>query len=170
MDVGKFFDSLAGLMSQLYVLDVNGNPTSQHMNAKAQAPMSLTETDLPTWIFIPLQGTYPNPPEQNEASLAEENRDFEIRLYVTISQSGTDGEAQRAAQPYLDIGRDHIQKHVRLWDGDPYHEVPGLQRTWLLRDSGIATLKYGTADKPMYLGIAYTVRAKFWNAIEYANQ
>jgi len=170
MDIDKFFLSLAGLMSQLYVLDVDGNPTSQHMPAKAQAPMSLTETDLPTWIFIPLAATYPYPPDQTMERLAQETRDFDIRLYVTIAQTGIDGEAQRKVQPYMDIGRDHIQKHVRLWDGDPYHEVEGLQRSYLIRDSGPATLRYSAADKTPFLGISYTVRVECLNAIDYANQ
>jgi hypothetical protein len=170
MDVGQFFDSLAGLMSQLYVLDVNGVPTTQHMNAKAQAPMSLTETDLPTWIFIPLNATYPSPPDQTMERFAKETRDFEIRCYVTISQSGIDGEAQRRVQPYIDIGRDHIQKHIRLWDGNPYNEVIGLQRAWLMKDSGVATLRYGSNDKPMFLGVSYTVRVECLNEVDYADQ
>jgi len=170
MDIDRFFDSLAGLMSQLYVLDVNGNPTAQHMPAKAQAPMSLTESDLPTWIFLPGRATYANPPQQTIDKADKETRDFDIRLYVTIAQTGIDGEAQRRVQPYVDIGRNHIQRHVRLWDGDPYHEVVGLQRAWLINDSGVATLKYGVADKPLYLGINYTVRVECLNAIDYANQ
>jgi len=170
MDIDRLFLSLAGLMSQLYVLDVNGNPTSQHMPARAQAPMSLTETDLPTWIFIPLPATYPNPPQQNEENLADETRDFDLRLYVTITQTGIDGEAQRRVQPYVDIARNHIQRHVRLWDGDPYHEVFGLQRAYLLRDTGPATLRYGIKDQPLFLGIAYTVRVECKNDISYANQ
>jgi hypothetical protein len=170
MDIKKFMLSLQGLMSQLYVLDMNGVATAQHMPAKAQAPASLTETDLPTWIFIPLGATYPNPPDQTDDRLAKETRDFEIRLYVTITQTGIDGEAQRRVEPYLDLARDHIQSHVRLWDGDATHEVPGLQRAYLLRDTGVSTLKYGIADKPLYLGIIFTVRVECLNAVDYANQ
>ncbi len=160
--------SAAGLMSQLYVLDVDGNPTLQHIPAKAQAPSSLTETDLPTWIFIPLNATYPVPPDQTDDRLARETRDFDLRLYVTIAQSGIDGEAQRKVEPYLDYGRDHIQRHVRLWDGNPYHEVLGLQRAYLVRDSGVATLRYGSEDKPLFVGISYTVRVECLNEVLYA--
>ncbi len=168
MDIKTFMLSLAGLMSQLYVLDENGDPTARHISAKAQAPASLTETDLPTWIFIPKDATYPVPPDQTDGRLAQETRDFELRLYVTIAQSGIDGEAQRKVEPYLDYGRDHIQKHVLLWDGNPYHEVPGLLRAYLVRDSGVATLRFGSQDQPLYVGISYTVRVECRNLVEYA--
>jgi hypothetical protein len=170
VDIAKFMLSLQGLMSQLHVLDVDGNPTSRQLSAFAQAPFSLTETDLPTWIFVPRAATYPNPPDQTEDRLAKETRDFELRLYVTISQTGIDGEAQRQVEPYIDPARDHIQKHVRLWDGVPDHEVPGLMRAYLLNDTGVAKMIFGSADKPIYAGISYTVRVECLNLVEYANQ
>ena len=170
MNIDNFFHSLAGLMSQLYVLDVNGDPTTRHMNARAQAPMSLAETDLPTWIFLPLKGRYPDPPDQSEERFVKETRAFDIRLYVTITQTGIDGEAQRRVQPYLDIGRDHIQSHVQLWDSDPDFKPFGIQRAWLTEDSGVATLRYGIRDNPLYLGVSFITKVECYNEVHYGSQ
>jgi hypothetical protein len=156
-------------MSQLYNLDPStGLPTTIPMTAKAQAPMSLTETDLPTWIILSLAGTYPNPPDQTYDRLALETRDFSFRLYANISQSGIDGEAERKVEPYLDYSRNHIQRHVQLWDGDPTHRVPGIQRGYIIRDSGVATLRFGSKDQPLYIGIDFTVRVECKNEVIYA--
>lgn len=168
MDIALFKLSVSGLLAQLYVLDESGNPTARHINTKPEAPFSLNESDLPSWIILTRDATYPNPPEQTDDRLARETRDFELRLYVTLAQSGIDGEAERVVSPYVDYARNHIQKHVRLWDGNPYHEVPGLQRAYLLRDSGATTLRFGGSDKPLYLGVSYTVRVECLNEVLYA--
>jgi hypothetical protein len=169
LDITLFKKSLAGLMSQLYVLDVNGLPTTQHMPAQAEAPASLTETDLPTWIFLTRAANYPNPPDQTQGRLAKETRDFDIRLYVTIAQTGIDGEAERDVEKYLDYSRNHIQSHTQLWDGDPAHRVPGLQRGWIVSDSGVAKMVYGSKDNPVYLGISFLLRVEFLNKVIYAS-
>lgn len=170
MDITLFKESMAGLLGQMFVIDPTTLlPTVQHVRANAQAPMSLAETDFPTWIIFTGPATYPIPGDQTDRRLAKETRDFTASLYVGIAQAGIDGEAERKVQPYVNTARNIIQRHVRLWDGDPLHEVPGVQRGYLIRDTGIATLRFGSAPV-QYLGISYVVRVDVLNEVIYARQ
>ena len=171
MDIALFKTSLAGLLGQMYQINpTTGLPTSVHIRANAQAPMSLAETDFPTWILFTGQAVYPALPDQTENRLAKETRDFTCSLYVGIAQAGLDGEAERKVQPYIDPSRNWIQKHIRLWDGNILHEVPGVQRAWLIRDTGVAVLRYGNNNPVSYLGCSFVVRVDVWNEVIYANQ
>lgn len=170
MDIDTFKISWANLMKQMYVIDPNtGLPTSETVQAFAQAPMSLAETDMPTWIFYTGPATYPVPGDQTDKRLAKETRDFTASLYVAIVQQGNPGEAERKVQPYVDTSRNIIQKHVRLWDGNPYNETPGLQRAYLVRDTGVAVLRFGGTEI-RYVGVSYTVRVEVLNEVIYARQ
>lgn len=131
--------------------------------------MSLSEADFPTWIFFTGPASYPVPSDQTNKRLAKETREFTASLYVGIAQAGIDGEAERKVQPYVDSARNMIQRHARLWDGDPAHEVPGVQRAYLMRDSGVSVLRFGDAAV-RYLGVSYVIRVDVLNEVIYANQ
>ena len=167
MDIDAFKTSWAGLMRTMSVIDpATGLPTADFVRAYAQAPMSLAETDLPSWIFFTGPARYPVPPDQTYERLAKETRDFTARLYVLPAQAGIDGEAERRVQPYVDIARDLMQRHVQLWAGNPYDEPVGINRAYLVSDTGIVgNLVYG---KTQYAGIAFTVRVEAVNEVNYA--
>lgn len=165
MDVKALKVAIANLLGQQFALDENGNPTAALIRANPQAPMSLAVTDLPTWIIFARQATYPVPPDQSENRLAMETRDFELTLFVAQSQSGTDGEAELKCEPYLDYCRNWIQSHVLLSD-TVADQVPGIMRSYLVRDTGIFTRRY-TSGPELYIGVAYTVRVEGRNIVSY---
>ena len=165
MDINKFVATWANLMGKMFVVDPNtGLVTTQTIRANATAPFSLSETDLPTWCFFTGAATYPNPPDQSYGRLARETRDFTAVLYVCKIDTGVDGEAERRVRPYVDSARDQIQKHIQLWDGVDANRVPGIKRTYLIRDSGPGQIIYGS-DK--FNGISYTVRVDADNEVDY---
>lgn len=165
MDIALFKTSWAGLLSTMVVVDpMTGLPTAQTMRVNAQAPMSLSETDLPTWVLFTGPATFPIPPDQSIDRLARESAEFTAELYVCLAAAGIDGEAERRVQPYVDSARDIIQSHIQLWDGDPTHRVPGIKRVYLLRRSGIGVLTYGQTK---YNGITFTVRVDADNLVNY---
>jgi hypothetical protein len=165
MDINLFVSGWAKLMGQMFVVDPDtGLPTTTHVQTRAAAPFSLAETDLPLWIFFTNAATYPNPPDQSDGRLARETRDFTAVLYVCLVTAGVDGEAERRVRPYVDSARDQIQKHIQLWDGVDADRVPGIKRTYLIRDSGPGQIKYGSTT---YNGISYTVRVDADNLVIY---
>lgn len=167
MDIALFKKNWATLMATMFVIDpVTGLPTLVHVKAFAQAPFALAEQDLPLWVFFTGPATYPVPPPQAVDRLYRETRDFTAAFYVTIAQSGVDGEAERVVEPYVDSARNLIQSHIQLWDGVDADRVPGIMRTFLVRDTGIGTLIYGQAV-PKYNGISYTVRVEADNEVKY---
>lgn len=175
MDIAAFKKSWSVLLMTLPVIDPTTglqkiNPvdlTPMFTKAFPQAPFSLAEQDLPLWVLFTGPATYPVPPDQSQGRLAIETRDFTAVLYVAISQSGVDGEAERLVQPYVDNARDIIQSHIQLWDGVTADRVPGIQRAFLIRDSGInGNLIYGQPN-PKYVGISYTVRVENKNQVNY---
>ena len=106
MDIATFRNSVAGLIGQLYALDVTtGLPTTTPMNAYARAPQSLSETKLPFAIIYSGAGRYPNPPDQSENRLARETRQFAIEFYLMMAEAGIDFLAEERAEPYLDYTR-----------------------------------------------------------------
>lgn len=169
MDIAAFRQSVAGLIGQLFVLDVNtGLPTTTPMNAYARAPMSLSETKLPFGIIYSGAGRYPNPPDQTMDRLARETRQFAIEFYLEMAEAGVDFQAEERAEPYLDYTRNWLQSHVQLWDGDPTHLPIGIKRVYVLNDSGLTSRLRFTTATVKYLGIAYVVQVDADNEVNYA--
>jgi hypothetical protein len=170
MDLKAIKKELAGMFATLYNLDpITGLPTTQKMRANAQAPMSLAETDLPTWILFSGAATYPNPPDQSVDRLAKETRDFHCCLYVALIGAGIDGEAERKVEPYLDYSRNLIQSHPLLYDGNISEIVPGIMRAYLIKDDGIVVLNYGSPVQK-YDGLRFTIRVEGLNTVTYGNE
>lgn len=168
MDIMKIKTALAGMFSNLYKLDpLTKLPTAQAMKAFAEAPMSLSETDLPTWILFTGAASYPNPPDQTVDRLTKETRDFQCCLYVCLTQAGVDGEAERLVEPYIDYARNMIQSHPLLYDGNLADVVPGIQRAYLVRDEGIVVLPY---NNQKYDGLRFTIRIEGYNLVTYGNE
>ena len=170
MDIKAIKKELAGMLATLYVLDpLTGLPTSQHMRANAEAPMSLADTDLPTWILFVGAGTYPVPPDQTVERLTKETRDILCCLYVNLTQAGIDGEAERVVEPYIDYARSLIQSHPLLYDGNISDIVPGIMRAYLVRDDGIVVLPYGGPIQK-YDGLRFVIRIEGLNESSYGNE
>jgi hypothetical protein len=171
LDIAGLKANFADLLGQLFVYDVStGTPvlTTNHIRANVNAPMSLADTDLPTWCIFTKAATYPNPPDQSDGRLAKETRDFDAILFVSLAQSGTDAEAEFRASPYVDYARDWIQSHIQLYQDKP--PVPGIMRAYLIKDSGIIVRKYAPNDPVPYICIGYTVRVEGRNTVNYASQ
>lgn len=164
MDVKALKVAIANMLGQQLALDESGNPTAALIRANPQAPMSLATTDLPTWVILARNATYPTPPDQSEHRLASETRDFDFVLFVAQSQSGTDGEAELKVEPYVDYCRNWIQSHIQLYVNAD--QVPGIMRSYLVRDTGIFTRRY-TSGPELYVGIAFTVRVEGRNIVTY---
>lgn len=171
MDLKAIKTEMAGMFATLYNLDpTTGLPTTQHMKAFAQAPMSLSETDLPTWVMFTGSGSYPVPPDQTIDRLAKETRDFTACMYGVYVQQGIDGEAERKVEPYLDYARNLIQSHPLLYDGNISDIVPGIMRAYLVKDDGIVVLPYGGAAVQRYVGLRFTIRIEGLNEVIYGNE
>lgn len=170
MDVKRIKTAFAGMLATLYNLDpVTDLPTAQAMKAFAQAPMSLSETDLPTWVVFTGGASYPNPPDQTIDRLAHETRDFTCCMYGAYVQQGIDGEAERTVEPYLDYARNLFQSHPLLYDGNISDIVPGIMRAYLIRDDGIMVLPYGNPAS-RYAGLRFIVRIEGLNEVIYGNE
>jgi hypothetical protein len=170
MDIKAIKKELAGMFATLYKLDeITGLPTTQHLRANAQAPMSLAETDLPTWILFTGSASYPNPPDQTVDRLAKETRDIMCCLYVCLQTAGIDGEAERKVEPYIDYSRSLIQSHPLLYDGNISDIVPGIMRAYLIKDDGIVLLPYGNPAQK-YDGLRFTIRIEGLNEVIYGNE
>ena len=127
--------------------------------------MSLPESDLPLWIIFAAPATYPWPPDVSMNRFATETRDFDCVLYVCIAQAGIDGEAERKVEPYLDAARNLIQIHPLLYSNNMAQIVPGIMRAGLVRDSGIASLRFNPRDPSTYAGVRYTIRVEGKNIL-----
>jgi hypothetical protein len=170
MDIAGIKTLMAGMFGTLYNLDpLTGNPTSQHMRANAQAPMSLAETDLPTWILFTGPASYPTPPDQSVDRLAKETREFYACLYVCLVQAGIDGEAERKVEPYIEYARNLVQSHPLFYDGNISDIVPGIMRAYVTKDEGIAVLSYGSPVQ-RYAGLRFSLRVEGLNAVTYGNE
>jgi hypothetical protein len=170
MDIKAIKTELAGMLATLSTLDpLTGLPTAQHLRANAQAPMSLSETDLPTWIIYTGAASYPNPPDQTVDRLAKETRDFACCLYVQLTQAGIDGEAERLVEPYIEYSRNLFQSHPLLYDGNISDRVPGIMRAFLLRDEGVVVLSYGNPVQK-YDGLRFVLRMEGLNVVNYENE
>ena len=171
MDIATFRLSVAGLIGQLFVLDpTTGLPTLTPMQAYARAPMSLSETKLPFGIVYTGAGRYPNPPDQTMDRLAKESRQFAIEFYLELAEAGVDFEAEIRSEPYLDYTRDWLQSHPQLWDGDPTHQTAGVERVYVLNDSGLTSRLRFTTATVKYLGVAYIVQVDAFNEVNYYGQ
>jgi hypothetical protein len=180
MDVKAVKTELAGMLGTLLAIDpltglpYTGTdpayPAGLTVRANAQAPMSLAETDLPTWIIFSGNATYPNPPDQTVDRLAKETRDFVCCLYVCYSQTGIDGEAERKVEPYINAARALIQSHPLLYDGNISQIVPWIMRAYLIKDDGIVVLPYGASIPVKYNGLRFTIRVEGLNVVNYGNE
>lgn len=176
MDIAATKVALAGMLGNLFAFTFNtGSQTyqlsaTQHIRANAQAPMSLADSDLPTFILFTGPARYPSPPDQSMNRLAMETRDYIAALFVAYGQAGIDGEAERKVEPYVDYVRDQIQKHLLFYDGNQAHIVPGIMRAYLTGDDGIVTLRYGTGAPQNYVGLRYTIRVEGRNIVTYGNE
>jgi hypothetical protein len=168
MDIKGIKVELAGMLGTLLKIDpLTGEPYDDYragetVRANAQAPFSLAETDLPTWCIFAGQATYPFPPDRSENRLAKEDRDFSCVLYVCVTQTGIDGEAERKIEPYIDAARLLIQRHALLYDGVLSQRVPGILHAGLVRDEGIIQTRYGD-DPVAYGGLKYVIRIQGLN-------
>lgn len=170
MDIKAIKIEMAGMFSTLFVLDpLTGLPTTQALRANAEAPMSLAETDLPTFVIFTGSASYPVPPDQTVDRLAKETRDFSCCLYVCLAQAGIDGEAERKVEPYIDYVRNLIQAHPLLYDGVISDRVPGIMRAYLAKDDGIVVLPYGNPVQK-YDGLRFIVRVEGLNEVTYGNE
>jgi hypothetical protein len=168
MDIKAIKKAMAGMFATLYNLDpLTGLPTTQHLRADAEAPMSLSETDLPIMIMYTGAGSYPVPPDQTVDRLAKETRDFACCLYVSLVQAGIDGEAERKVEPYIDYVRNLVQSHPLLYDGNISDIVPGIMRAYVVRDDGIVILPYGNSK---YDGLRFIIRIEGLNMVTYGNE
>lgn len=165
MDLAKTKKAIAGMLSTLFVLDSQGIPTLQHVRANAEAPMSLADTDLPTWIIFTGAAQYFR--DRSVDRLSKEVRDFHLCLYVIQSQAGLDGEAERRVEPYLDYSRNLIQQHPLFYDGVIGDIVPGIQEAYLIKDDGIVILPF---NNQKYDGLRFTVRVEGYNRVIYGNE
>lgn len=178
MDIALFKTSWAGLLGTMLQIDpATGLPyaappsmVGSLVRANAQAPVSMAETDLPQWVLFTGQAKYPDPPDRSLNRLAKETREFTASLFVCVAQAGGSGEAERRVQPYVNAARDLLQKHPRLWDGNSLHNVPGILRTWIIRDTGITELRYGRSNPNRYLGLSFTVKVEALNEVAYASE
>jgi len=178
MDIKGIKKELAGLMGTMLRVDpITGVPYTAppamigaRVKALSEAPMSLAETDLPTWLFYVGSAAYPAPPDQTVGRLSKETRDIVCCLYVCIAQAGIDGEAERKALPYMDVSRNLFQSHPLIYDGNISDRVPGIMRAYLVKDDGIVQLKFGTGEPITYDGLRYTLRFDGYNEVTYGNE
>lgn len=172
MDVKAAKTAIAGCLGTLQQMDsLTGLPYSpvRYVRSNAQAPFSISEPDLPTWIIFTGSANYPDPPDRTDGRLAREQRDFMACLYVCVANSGIDGEAERKVEPYLDPTRQLIQQHPLFYDNNIADIVPGILRAYPVRDDGIIQLRYGQ-DTTLYLGLRFTIRVIALNANTYGNE
>ncbi len=175
MEINKVKAAIAGMLGTLKQIDpLTGLPYDPYsdlygatVRANAEAPMSLADTDLPTWCIFAARATYPTPPDQSVNRLQSETRDFTCNLYVCLAQTGIDGEAERKVEPYLDAARNLIQGHPLFYDGNIADIVPGIMRAYLVSDDGIVTLTYGQSR---YNGLRFTIRVDGKNLVTYGNE
>jgi hypothetical protein len=169
MDITNFKASFAILLGRLEQIDpLTGEPyvPARYCKSFAEAPMSLAETDLPTWVIFTGGATYPNPPDQTDERFAKETRDFQCRLYVGIAQTGQDGERERVCQPYVDPARQLIQSRVQLYEPTLSSPTPGIMRAYLIRDDGVTTFPFNSPGV-IYMGLRFVVRVEADNEVIY---
>lgn len=170
MDLVTFKPLLAGMFRELHPWEFNiysqeyEQDLTRFVTAWAQAPMSLAETDLPTWIIFTRPGAGRVPPDQGMNRLWYETRDFECRLYVAFGQAGIDGEAERMVEPYLDPALALIHSHPLLQEDTAPDLCPGVQRGYYVKDTGVTTIPFGKPAPANYVGCVFTVRVEVYNA------
>ena len=172
MDIVTLKKSVAVFLSELNTFDLSsGTPvlTTNHIRGYAQAPFSLPETDLPVACIFTRTATYPVPPPQSYDRFYPETRDFDFAFFIAIAQSGLDGEAEARVEPYIDYCRDWISSHIQLYDEKTQNPIPGIQRSYIVKDTGVFIRKFNP-DSVLYSGVSYTVRVEGKNVITYANQ
>ena len=170
MDIAKFRASVAGLVGQLYVLDDNGDPTSDHLNALAHLPMSLSETKLPCSVIFTNPSKFPTPPPVTIDRLSPETMDYILEFYITMAQAGVDFQAEERAELYLDYTRDWLQSHPQLWDGTPTNKPAGIQKAYPVSRTGITSRLAYSIGEVKYLGFSYVIRVEADNTVEYYGQ
>lgn len=119
--------------------------------AYAQGPASLPESDMPVMLnftgptlsFLNIGGVY-----------YLEKRQFNCRLYVSPTQGGIDGEAERKVEPFIDAGMRMFVSRASLGDGEPADLIAGIFKFSYLGDSGVQVMRYAGVD---YLGVEFRV-------------
>jgi hypothetical protein len=179
MDIKAIKVAIAGCLGTMDALDpltglpyedyYTGYPTGQKVRADTQAPFSISETDLPTWIIFTGPAQYSDPPDRTVDRLSKETRDFAANLYVSVAQSGIDGEAERKCEPYIEVSRKLFMEHPLFYDNNIADVVPGILRAYPIKDDGIVQLRYGN-DSIIYAGIRFTIRVSALNQNNFGNE
>jgi hypothetical protein len=131
--------------------------------AYAEAPASLPETDLP--IFVSFVGPVTGFQKHGE-QMGEEARTFILRMFVKAVQSGYDGDAERAVEPFVTSVRDTFLSHPALGLGTSASQIEWVTGMTWLGDGGITVLPF--AGIP-YLGVEYRINVSYLVPIGIAN-
>jgi hypothetical protein len=119
--------------------------------AYAEAPKALPESDLPALVsFVGPVTSF----EKHGDEMAEETRTYIVRLFVKPVGAGYDGDAEKAAEPFVTSLRDTFLSHPRLGLGSYVSQIPFVTLMRWLGDGGISTFPYAGNS---YLGIEFRI-------------
>lgn len=122
--------------------------------AYAEAPQALPPADLP--LMLVLAGGVSGFTVLGE-TLAEENRNFKLRLYVAPIGQGYDGDAEKQVEPFLTEVRDTFVAHPALGNSLAGGVIPFVEKMTWLGDSGIAVVPFGGEN---FLGAEFNVSVR----------
>ncbi len=114
------------------------------LRTHAQAPAALN--DLPAFVNF----TGAAQMRAQGANYRQENRVFLMRLYAVHVQSGIDGEAERALEPFFESVPAAFLSHPSL--GMNGNLLPGILQTDFMGDNGVQVFEFAGER---YLGVEF---------------
>jgi hypothetical protein len=130
--------------------------------AYAYAPKSLAGSDLPALLVF----TGPGGGQLAASDTYLDERGYLLRLIVRPVQSGVDGEAERACEPFFEPFRTALLSHAGLGLGLPdAGPLPGVLGVRYDGDSGTAVFVYAGQE---YVGIEFRVSVTQMVEVNYA--
>lgn len=132
--------------------------------ADVEAPAALPLTDLPyVNNFVGPVTDFSKIGDE----LAVETRSYVLRLYVKPAQSGYDGEAEKAVEPFLISFRDVFLSHPSLGLGTDSSDIDFVEKMDWLGDGGVMVFPIGEKEK--ILGTEFRISVKTIVPITFAN-
>jgi hypothetical protein len=129
-------------------------------SAYESLPRGIALADFPAWLVLIKEG---DPQSDSEEGIIE-TRNYSLVLLIQPWAEGGDGEADAAAEPFIDQVRTAFTGRPGLEYPKAQNHLPGVQAILLGRDTGVVNVLFGGAS---YAGVIWPLQVEQYFQISY---